>query len=384
MSEKSLKPEAVRARRYTYTKMKKKRRSLYAIAFALLFFIAFQVAVNFYVNLDTVYKHRLNYNLFLKDQEMIEVVVEEMAATIKKKKLNDYIILIGNSVAWGTNESSEHSMGRYLTDISTSSDQEPVQAVFNLSAPSIMAGDAYTLLLMLEEHGIKTDKVMIGLSYSAFSKPNPGPRQVFWLGHQLRKLDPKSFADVLPHLEQNGFKYKTGWKNVEDNIIHATLDQIPMVKYKEVIPASWELKKAGTDLLGDPRAWHEKGFAESFLTDPSYLGFFNPEPFIMDESNWGVYFINRIVEHQEGKRTLFFVSGGNSELSKKEVTNPGYIANLEKASQFLASKGKGTQYLILQDRIDPNLFTDHVHLTKEGNEQLARFVWESWTGKGAS
>lgn len=365
----------------SYTKIKRKRNSLYSIAYAVLFFILFQVAVSFYVNLKAVYHYRLNYDMFLDNQETIEVVVEEMAKTIKKQKLTDYVILIGNSVAWGTNESSDHSLGRYLSDISTSSDVDRMQAVFNLSAPSIMAGDAYTLLLMLEKHGIKTDNVMIGLSYSAFSKPNPGPKQVFWLADYLRELDPKAFSDVLPHLKQNNYSYKTGWKGVEEKALHAVFNHIPMIKYQAVIPAYLKQKAKGTDLLGDPRPWNEKNFSDSWLTNPQYLSFFNPEPFDMSEANWGVYFINRIVEHQEGKRTLVFVSGGNGELSKKEVTNPGYIANEAAMDSYLASKP--IKYINMQDRIDPDLFTDHVHLTKEGNELLARFVWDCWTGKEA-
>ncbi|GKU76328.1 hypothetical protein [Paenibacillus sp. L3-i20] len=364
-----------------YSAIKKKRYGLIGLASALVFFIAAQVAVTFYVNLDTVYKHRLNYNMFLEDKSSIEVVVEEMANKIKREKLTDYAILIGNSVAWGTNESSEHSLGRYLSDLATTSETDKLQAVFNLSAPSMMAGDAYTLLLMLEEHGVKTDNVMIGLSYSAFVEPKPGPRQVFWLGDYLRKLDPKVFSDVLPHLEQNQFKYETGFKYFEEQAIENVFHRLPVVKYKEVIPEYWKQKAEGTDLLGDPRAWNEKTFSEKWLADPQYLSFFNPEPFDMSESNWGVYFMNRIAEHQEGKRLFVFVSGGNGELSKKEVTNPGYVDNLSKIENYFTSKS--VPYLMMQDQIDPNLFTDHVHLTKEGNELLARFVWDRWTGKEA-
>ncbi|MHA6480713.1 hypothetical protein ACX1C1_02045 [Paenibacillus sp. strain BS8-2] len=371
-------------RRTRYSNIRKKRYGLLGLIFALVFFVAAQVVVSSYVKLDTVYKHRLNYNMFLEDRSMIEVVIEEMAKTIKQEGLTDYAILIGNSVAWGTNESSEHSLGRYLSDEAvTAEGDDKLQAVFNLSAPSMMAGDAYTLLLMMEDHGIRTDNVMIGLSYSAFVQPKPvtGPRQVFWLGDYLREQDSNAFSDVLPHLTASGYQYEEGWKYTEEKALETILHRIPVVKYKEVIPAYWEQRNAGTDLLGDPRAWNEKQFSETWLSDPSYLSFFDPTPFDMSEANWGVYFMNRIAEHQQGKRLLVFVSGGNGELSKKEVTNPGYIANTDMIETYL--KQLDAQYLIMQDKIDPNLFTDHVHLTKEGNELLARFVWDTWTGKGA-
>ncbi|MEK4239947.1 hypothetical protein [Paenibacillus sp. FSL H7-0714] len=117
-----------------------------------------------------------------------------------------------------------------------------------------MACDAYTLLLMMEDHGIKTDNVLIGLSYSAFVEPRP--RQVFCLGDYLREQDPKAFNDMLPHLKQNQFEYITGFKFAEEKTLDKLIYSIPVMKYKEVIPAYWEQKKAGTDLLGDPRAWN--------------------------------------------------------------------------------------------------------------------------------
>lgn len=368
-------------RRLKLSRIRRIRYGLLGLAFAFVFFVAAQIVVTYYVNLDTVYKHRINYNMFLEDRSMIEVVIEEMAETIEKDGLTDYTILIGNSVAWGTNESSEHSLGRYLSDLATSAEgEDKLGAVFNLSAPSIMAGDAYTLLLMMEDHGINTDNVMIGLSYSAFVEPKQGPRQVFWLGDYLREQDPDAFEDVLPHLMANNFEYEEGWKHEIDHAVDELFHLFPVVKYKEVIPAYWEQQKAGTDLLGDPRVWNEKQFSETWLSDPSYLSFFDPTPFDMSENNWGVYFMNKIAKLQEGKRLLVFVSGGNGELSKKEVTQPGYIANTEAIETYLQELG--SPYLIMQDRIDPNLFTDHVHLTKEGNELLARFVWDTWTGKG--
>ncbi|RJX38838.1 hypothetical protein D3P09_15015 [Paenibacillus pinisoli] len=364
-----------------YSKLRKARYGYYGIAFALLFFILAQFAASYMVKLDTVYKHRLNYDMFLADSKVMGIVVDEMARHIKDNGLTNYAILIGNSVAWGTNESSDHSLGRYLSDNATADGDGKLQAVFNLSAPSIMAGDAYTLLLMLDERGIKTDNVMIGLTYSSFVEASPGVRKVFWLGDDLKKADPATFKKVLPHLEANGYKNVTGWKGTEHNAIEAITDWVPVIKYKTVIPEAIKAMGKESDVMGDPRAWNEKKFSEKWITSPQYLNFFSPEPFNMTDSNWTVYFMNRIAEHQQGKRLFVFVAGSNGELSKKEVTNPGYVANMEKIDSYLAELG--VDYVTLQDRIDPNLFTDHVHLTKEGNELLARIIWDAWTGKGA-
>ncbi|MFF2886509.1 hypothetical protein [Paenibacillus sp. NPDC057967] len=372
---------SARAKKAPYSKLRKARYGYYGIAFGLLFFILAQFAASYMVKLDTVYKHRLNYDMFLADSKVMGIAVEELARHIKDEGLTDYAILIGNSVAWGTNESSDHSLGRYLSDSATADGEGKLQAVFNLSAPSMMAGDAYTLLLMLDEHGIKTDNVMIGLTYSSFVGGNPGVRKVFWLGDDLKKEDPAVFQKVLPHLEATGYKNVTGWKETEHNAIAALSKWVPVIHYKTVIPESIKQMGKDSDLMGDPRAWNEKQFSENWITSQQYLNFFNPEPFDMSEANWSVYFMNRIAEHQQGKRLFVFVAGSNGELSKKEVTHPGYIANTEKIDIYLSELGG--EYVMLQDRIDPDLFTDHVHLTKEGNQLLARIIWDAWTGKEA-
>lgn len=356
-------------------KVKKRRRSLLALTIALVFFILIQAAVSVFIDLDKVYRYRLNYNLFLKDQRSIEVVIDEMAKTIKKEKMDNYIILLGNSVAWGTNESSEHSLGRYLSDQVVGE----MDAVFNLSAPSMQAGDIYTQLLMLEEKGIKTDNLMIGLTYSAFVDRTNGPRAVFWLGDYLREADPQAFDDVLPQIVASHYKYKSGWKYTEEKLLDNVLGLFPIYKYGSVVEGYLEQRSAGTDLLGDPRPWHQKKYTDERLTSPDYLSFFNPQPFDMSEKNWGVYFMNRIIERWPDAKKLVFVAGGNGELSRKEIDNPGYQNNLRLMDDYFA--GKDVLYMNLQDVISADYFTDHVHLTKEGNEELASLLWNSWTGE---
>ena len=361
-----------------YSKVKKSRNSFKSLVYALIFFIIIQAAIGYYVNLGMVYHYRLDYKMFLNNKKTIEVVVEEIARTIKKRKLEDYIILIGNSVAWGTNETSDHSLGKYLNDLAAA-DSPHRQVVFNLSAPSMHAGDIYTLLLMLEKQGIPAGNLMVGLGYSAFADLSSGPRAVFWLGDYLRELDRKAFADVREQIVSQGYKYKSGWDYVEDKYMHKALSILPLYKYKDVIESYRELQEAGTDLLGDPRPWHEKPYPAERLESKEYLKFFDSRPFVMDEHNWGIYFMNKILEHQQGKRTLVFVAGGNSELTRKEVTHPGYQSNLKLIEQFF--NRDDVIFVQMQDKISPDLFTDHVHLTKEGNQVLASILWRNWLGE---
>ncbi|MCR2804813.1 hypothetical protein [Paenibacillus soyae] len=355
--------------------LRKKRRLAFirtAIWTAVLF-IALQIGISLYVKLDTVYHFRLNYNMFLDNQQSIEVVIDEISNTIEKENLQDYIILVGNSVAWGTNEKSDHSLGKYINELSGE------QVVFNLSAPSMQPGDIYTLLLMLDRKGIRTDNLVIGLSYSAFVERVNGPRAVFWLGDYLRELDSEAFGKARSQLVHNGYEYRTGWEYAETKYLHQALSLLPLYRYKDAIVSHYEEQKDGTDLLGDPRPWFEKKYTEKKLQDPQYLNFFNPKPFVMSEENWGVFFMNRIMEHQEGKKTLVFINSANGELSKKEIANPGYQDNLRKLESYFAETE--AIYLNLQESIPSDMFTDHVHLTKEGNQKLAQLLWQAWNGE---
>ncbi len=353
----------------------RKHKGKVTLLFALLFFVGAQYAVSQYVTLDTVYKHRIKYQVFQKDKRTLEAVVDQIARTIRKEKLEEYIILLGNSVTWGTNESSEHSLNRYLNELSTT-DPTHKQTVFNLSLPSMQAGDAYTLLLMLDKKNISTDHVMVGLTYSAFIDRSEGPRAVFWTGDDLRELDNSSYRKVKMQLEKGYYKHKSGWDYVEFAFVEKALNQLPLYRYRTIVESNWELEKKGTDLLGNPKAWYEKKVDPEKLKTPDYLNFFNPAPFVKDERNWGVYFMNRIIEHQQDKRLLVFMAGGNSELSEKEMSQPGYKENLEWVEQYFATSG--TDFLQLHNEIDAKLFTDHVHLTKEGNQQLAQLIWQKW------
>ncbi len=355
-------------------KVKQARRSLKSFTIAIIFFIGIQIGLTWYVNLDTVYNYRINYNMFLKNQNTMEVVIDEMAKKIKKENLSDYIILIGNSVSWGTNETSQHSLGYFLNDSAGGTKEK--QAVFNLSAPSMQPGDIYTLLLMLDKKGISTSNLIIGLSYSAFNERSNGPRAVFWLGDQLKKLDPAAFSDVREQLVQSGYKDLEGRDYIEKTAIHKLMSLLPIYRYKDPVYFYWKQQKAGTDLLGNPKPWNEKKINQTWIKSYEYLNFFNPAPFDMTEANWGVYFMNRIFQHQENKKTLVFIAGANSELSKNEINVQGYQDNWETLRDYFAQLGG--IYVPLKGIISADKFTDHTHLTKEGNQELAQILWRAW------
>ncbi|QAY65393.1 hypothetical protein [Paenibacillus protaetiae] len=368
------------AGKHPFSKVKRSRKSLKSLCAAAILFLLLQLVPGWIIHPSTVYHYRINYQLFLNDPDSINVVLDNMKKRIKQDKLDRYILLIGNSVAWGTNETSDHSLGRYLND-EFAHDGE---VVFNLSLPSIQPGDAYTLLLMMRNKGIRTDNVMLGVTYSAFTKSVYGSKPVFWLMDDLRRVDKQAYRDLLPQMRTSGYNGSAGIMPLNkwlDERVSDGVHAIPIVKDKEILKAEWARHKDKSDLLGDPRPWYEKGNVEQKRENPQYKSFFNPEPFDLSVHNWAVYFMERIYKLQEGKRTLVFVAGGNGEMSKPEVTNPGYVANLQALDRYFAAKPG--LYFDLQDRIAPGQFTDHVHLTNDGNRQLAHLLYASWTGKGA-
>lgn len=366
-------------RKISVARIKKVRKGWGSVIYALALILIAQIAIHQFVRLSTMYEDRIDYNMFLEDARTVEFVMDEMATKIHSEKLEHYIILIGDSVAWGTNAAAENSLGHYLNALAGQDSQGPRTTVFNLSLPSMHPGDIYTMLLMLKQRGISTDKLMIGQSYAAFSARLPWPRAVFWLGDYLRQLDPEAFQAVLPHLQANNYQYKTGWKHHEAEWMQQVLDIVPIYKYREVIVSYLKRQWKGTTLLGDPRPWYEKDFLESKKTGAQYLSFFRPDPFDMSANNWGIYFMERILNFQKGKETLVFVPGANMELSKAEIEHESYQSNLAMLDHYFADQH--VKYINLMGQIPANEFSDHVHLTAEGNQKLAQLLWECWKGE---
>lgn len=94
----------------------------------------------------------------------------------------------------------------------------------------------------------------------------------------------------------------------------------------------------------------------------------------MDESRAQIYFINKIIEHQEGKNTLVFLAAYNRELLKEETSKYGYNNNLEKLKEYF--KSKDVIYVDYDKKIDYNLYADFVHLIPEGYKVLSDDLWE--------
>ncbi|WP_442602869.1 hypothetical protein [Paenibacillus sp. KN14-4R] len=375
---------AVQAR-IKLSKARTARKSLISGVYIVVFFLLVQWGISSWYSLDRLYHYRMDYNMFKDNPRNVDVVLDAMAAKIKKNKLTDYIIILGDSVTFSTPVRSGDSLSYFL-------EQEIKQsypgaaappAVFNLSIPAMQSGDLYTLLLKLDERNISTDKVIMDVRYSSFVARTPDPPIVFWLKNDLKNANPATFGDIESQLKQNGYKAGTAWDRFTDFLARSVWSHIPMYAYRDFIHrdllASYNKIVKGIepdDVLGDTRPWYEKEGLAEMLKKPEYMSGFIDKPFDMTEKNLNVYMMNRIFEHQKGKHTLVFMSGTNEELSKEFIQTPGYRDNLKRLDAYFADKP--VDYVNLQGAISTKLFSDHTHYIKEGYQMLAHLLWSNW------
>lgn len=239
--------------------------------------------------------------------------------------------------------------------------------------------------MMLDRAGISTDHVMINVRYAGFVARQPEPAAVFWLRDPLKRLDPAAFKYVLPQLEENGYQEPSRW----NERLHAWLEnclfpQIPLFAYKDAAVTEladwWDHRILGKpvidDHLGDIRNWREHENLVQYLKEPTVVNSYDPKPFEMSAANPQIYFLEKIAAHQQGKSTLFFLTGLNEGLLGDKVANPGYQANLRAIGTWFAEHK--LTYRNMQPDIGEEDFADHTHYTPEGYAKLSAILWNSF------
>lgn len=348
------------------------------IFFMLIYFMILQLTLGSCIAESVIYNHRMNYDLIKDRPSNIEVVLEHLSKEIKNKEIKDYIVILGNSVAFGSPGPANKSIGYYMERKLNESGKKI--KVFNLALPSNQIGDVYTIMLKMDEYGISREHIIINLIYAGFVARNPSPPPVFWFGEQLRKIDKKTFEHVKNSLLIN--------KKAEDDVLsnfHRVkrnfMDYFSVTKYKDFIELETLIKlgKYKIDWLdenGTP--WYEKENLVNLLKEPLYQSAFSNEKFIMNESNEEIYFLKKIIELQENKNTLYFLAGINQELMKDETSKKGYIENVNLIDDYF--KDKDIEYINLTGMIDYKLFSDHIHLIPKGYEKMTEILLEEIKG----
>lgn len=353
------------------------REWMKGLRYVIIYLLIIQFALGTFLPLDLVYGYRFDYSLVKDNLSLIDTILEKIKQEIDKENLEDYIIILGDSVAFSGPGDSEHSLGFYMEQMLVERDVR----VFNLSMPAMQLGDVYTMLLKLDKYGISTDNLIFNLTYAGFVERNPDPPAVFWLKDDLKKLDKGSYEVVAENLALNDYSQnqKKSWLTGLQNFIEEEVyPRIALFKYKDFLRkgVAEKVKGPASDALGDDRPWYEKEGLRSLLETPEYQKGFLPQPFDMSRANPQIFFCEKILEHQQGKNNLAFLAGTNEELMQVEVEKEGYQANLHLIDQYFATKD--IKYLNLQGQIPQELFSDHVHLTGEGYAQLARIIVENF------
>ncbi|WP_309119328.1 hypothetical protein [Paenibacillus sp.] len=345
--------------------------------YMIIFLVLFQIGLPLIYPSAHVIGYRVDYQTVRDNLYMYDAVLEQIRKEVRAHPEKEVVILLGDSVAYSGPVSSDESIGYYLKSMTENEEEPPL--IYNLALPSFQAGDIYTMLLKLEEYGIPREHVAINVRYAGFTRRDPGAAIVFWLKDELRRLDPRAFERSLPQLVATGYRPpETALEKIQDFFVNRVYPRIAMYRYKEFVKQDILRFVPGnpekSDTLGDPRPWYEKPKLPELLKQRQYTDAMRDEPFDMTESSLQIYFLEKIIDLQRGKQTLFFLTGVNTELMERYVTKPGYQANLKSIDAYFA--GKPVQYVNLHGRIPNDLFTDHTHFTSEGYRQIADAVWK--------
>jgi len=333
---------------------------------------------------QVIYNQRLNYNLVKDRTTNMEAVLEQVKLIIDRENLQEYAVILGDSVAYSNPGPAAHSIASVLNHIYQR--EERGFPVFNLAMPAMQMGDVYTMLLAMEQYGISSDRLLFNVNYSGFIRRDQEHPAVYWLSWLLKRLDPETYQSIesiLPPFARVEKIRITQFSTIKNLINTFIYSEINLFKYKDAY--QYYLKSRITEIRGiqqEPpqpvQPWHTKDFLLSLMQQPEYLRDYDDTPFVMDESNPEIFFLNRIMELQQDKHTIVFFTAVNDQLLPEQVSQPGYQENLARIHGFFAEKD--LIYLDTQGRIDNNLYSDHIHLTSEGYYQLSMLLLEemSW------
>lgn len=322
------------------------------------------------IPVKTIYQDRMKYELVKNNTRQIDFLLQKIALQIEEQDLHDYIIILGDSVAYSGPGPAEQSIGAELARNLQRDGNET--AVFNLAMPAMQAGDLYTMLLKLDEHGISTDKVIINVIYAGFAERAPDPAIVFWLQRDLARLDPASYQHVLPNLKANGVAVEPAPAAELNRFITGHL---ALFRYKDLIQTAILPQDLARpfEIPPDTRPWYEKPGLKKALQTPAYEHGFSGKPFDMSAQNLQIYFLDKIIEHQQGRQPLFFMAAVNPEIFPS-IEEPGYQENLQRVQAYFAEKQAA--YIDFHGRINQQWFSDHIHLTSRGYAIMARRLAE--------
>lgn len=337
------------------------------IVFVLLFFLITQLAFSFLLPSSVLYNERPIYDVFKDDVYSIEATIAQVKRIIIREKLKNYIILLGDSVAYGGVCPPQNSLAFYMNELSIKEGKKV--RVFNLSAPSMMLGDIFGMITLLNKYGISTDNLVVQTSYVQFVCRNP----VFWLKHYVNEIDPVGYEKIIDAKLTKPITYKD---DLVADMNHAVLSKILIYEYRSFV--SNYLRTLTNKLLSQPvypiLPWTKKVQAlKTLLNKEENKWYYTDKPIKTDESNLEIYYLNKIIDMQKGKNTLYFLAAMNDNLLGDNVLKPGYMKNMADINKYF--NDKEVYFVDYNRKIDYDYFSDNIHLTADGYKHFAEKIW---------
>jgi hypothetical protein len=342
------------------------------LLWVLAFLLALQFALGRVIPARWIYHYRVDFETVKTDLPLgMRRAVELIAREVRRDPSHEYVLLLGDSIAYSGPGAPTQSIPYYLEEWSRAEGRP--WRVYNLGEPAMKAGDIYTLLLLLEEHDIPLRNVVIDLTYFQFSPHPPGESWVRWMGEDLKRLDPVAWREA--HGQENPRR------SLGEQIAETLLQRLALYRYRDLLRTrlltAAHLQERQEVL--DVRPWTEKPGLHELMKEPIYQRFVSPVPFRMDESNPAAVLFRRILAKTRASNLLVFFSPVNQALMKPWVDDPGYRANLARIDAFFAPEGN--RYVNWESGFPSNLFVDHVHLTPEGYRLLAQMIGQRLSGQ---
>lgn len=339
----------------------------------ILYFLVYMILIQMFlpkmVDSSIIYDHRIEYNLIKNRHENIRIALEQVDRVIRDEKLDDYVVLVGDSVMYSSPGSQEQSIGFYMEKIIQEDDKNI--GVFNLSVPSNQIGDIYAILLIMDEYKISRNNVVINILYQGFVGRNPYPAPIFWFTDIIKEKDYEAYEHCFDLQVMNDKISTDGEIGIVDGLKNSIFAKVSLMKYKDIMKAGLYKKIYGinSSISEDGKSWEEKDFLVGMLGEPTMYRIFSTKEFDMTEKNYQVYFLEKIMKLQEGKNTLFYMHPANKELLDKVNETSGYDENLELVNEYFHSRE--AEYFDMTGLIENSLYSDHLHLMPEGYRQLA-------------
>ncbi|GIP41054.1 hypothetical protein J31TS4_43340 [Paenibacillus sp. J31TS4] len=347
-----------------------------AIKYAVAFLFLLQAMLPYLLPLEPLYDYRVREDKFAQDSRNYHALLDRLKVEIDDNRIRDYIVILGDSVAYGSAVQPEESVGYYMEQLRVKEGGYGKPAIFNLAQPGMQAGDMYAMLLLLDRYGISTDRVVLNVRYDDFAPRRPGPAIAALLPDTLHDLDRDSYAHLEPQLASNG--HHTPGNRLGQSLAYAR-DQIAasvsLIRYKDVLA---EQASLAYERYFESRAQAYSEQEQSVPAEadvpaevPSTL---SRETFDLTDASPQVYMLEKIMEHQKGKETLVFLAGINETAHAEELADTRVRDNLQRINGYFADKP--VKYLNLQGRLTDEYYADDVLYNANGYRAIAAMLWE--------